>query len=353
MLAAVGVVFGPPVLGSATPAMSACPSPGPARLDAERKYHPGHYVSIGRAQSRKGNFPTALGDGVRGIQLRYRWADLEPRQDHYDFSAVEQALATVARANLQLVVMIEDKSFRDESPLPAYLQERYGVQANHGFMARRWDPYVIERMNRLVEAFGRRLDCNPNLEGVAFQETALGLDAAQLEAQGYTPEKYRDALVTMLRSAAESLPTSRVFWYMNFLPRKQDYIADVAREVAGTGVVMGGPDILPDNPALERRVYPFYEDFRGRMKLFGSMQNDSYRHPRGGGKVKGKGYGVEFKNAEVGPAGYWSMEDLFEFARDRLHVNYIFWQYRMTPEPPDTHDWSDAREVIARHPRMS
>jgi hypothetical protein len=339
-------------LGSPARAADACRPPGSALPDGERKYHPGHYVSIGRAELRKG-VDTAFGNGVRGIQLRYRWADLEPKQDQYDFAAIARDLGNVARANLQLVVMIEDKSFQSDSPLPAYLQEQYSVQGKRGYMAKRWDPYVAERLSRLVQALGRQFDCNPNLEGIAFQETALGLDTAQLERYGYTPEKYRDALVKMLRNASDSLPSSRVFWYMNFLPGKQEYIADIARDVAGTGVVMGGPDILPDNQALERRVYPFYEEFRGRMKLFGSMQNDSYRHPHGGGKVKGKSHGAAVQNVAVGPEGYWSMEDLYAFARDRLHLNYIFWEYRTARQPPDSHDWSDAREVISRHPTLS
>jgi len=351
LVVATGLVLGPG-LGSLAHAADACRSPGSALPDGERKYHPGHYVSVGRAELRKG-LPTAFGDGVRGIQLRYRWADLEPKQDQYDFSAIERDLGLAARSNLQLVAMIEDKGFQGESPLPDYMQGQYSVQNKRGYMAKRWDPYVVERMSKLVQAFGRRFDCSPNLEGVAFQETALGLDAAQLEQYGYTPEKYRDALVETLRNAVDSLPSSRVFWYMNFLPGKQDYIADIARDVAGRGVVMGGPDILPDNQALERRVYPFYDEFRGRMKLFGSMQNDSYRHPHGGGKVKGKSNGENVQNAAVGPEGYWSMEDLYTFARDHLHLNYIFWEYRTTRQPPDSHDWTDAREVIARHPTLS
>lgn len=330
----------------------ACRPLDAALPEAQRKYHPGHYVSIGRAALRKG-VSTALGEGVRGIQLRYRWADLEPAQGQYDFSAVARDLAIASKANLQFVAMIEDKSFQDESPLPAYLQDRYIVRGKRGYTAVRWDPYVVERMSKLVEAFGRRFDCHPSLEGVAFQETAPSVDASQLERSGYTPEKYRDALISVLRSASHSLPRSRVFWYMNFLPGKQGYIAEIARELAGTGVVMGGPDILPDNPALQRRVYPFYGEFRGRLKLFGSMQNDSYRHPRGGGKVKGKGSGHPDAQRGAGPAGYWSMEDLYAFARDRLHVNYIFWEYRMQPQPPDSHDWADARAVIARHPKLS
>jgi hypothetical protein len=335
-------------------ASDACQQPGAALPDAQRKFHPGHYVSIGPAELRKG-VSTAFGNGVRGIQLRYRWADLEPTQDQYDFSSVARDLRAAGQANLQFVAMIVDKSFQEDSPLPAYLQERYSYQAKRGIAAMRWDPYVVQRMSKLVQAFGRQFDCDPHLEGIAFQETALSLELPRLQQYGYTPEKYRDALVGMLRSASQSLPTSRVFWYMNFLPGKQEYIADIANAVAGTGVVMGGPDILPDNQALERRVYPFYEEFRGHLKLFGSMQNDSYRHPHGGGKVKGGKQAAvsEGEQNGPGPEGYWSMEDLYAFARDRLHLDYIFWEYRTESHPPGSHNWSDAREVIARHPTLS
>ena len=181
-------------------------SPRPLRLD--------------RTSAPRKGVDTALGEGVRGIQLRYRWADLEAQQDQYDFSAIERDLASVTRANLQLVVMIEDKSFQGESPLPAYLQERYTVESKRGYMAKRWDPYVVERMSKLVQAFGRRFDCNPNLEGIAFQETAIRTRPGATQAARYTPEKYRDALLTTLRNATVSLPRSRVFWYMNFLPAR-------------------------------------------------------------------------------------------------------------------------------------
>jgi hypothetical protein len=148
----------------------------------------------------------------------------------------------------------------------------------------------------------------------------------------------------MLRGAAAGVPRSRVFWYMNFLPGNQGYLDDIAHAVAGTGVVMGGPDILPENSALEQRVYPLYDRFRGRLKLFGSMQHDSYRHRRGG---DGLGAAVKPGSTEL-----WSMEDLFLFARDKLHVDYVFWEYRTRRSPPDSRDWSEARDVIVRHPEL-
>ena len=306
--------------------------------ESQRKFHPGHYVSIGRGEARKG-INNVKAQGVTGVQLRYRWADLEPDEGHYDFAPIARDLEAATRADLQLVVMIEDKSFDYEMPTPAYLHDKRTVATrNRGYMAVRWDPEVSDRFRQLIANLGAQFDCNPHFEGVAFQETALSLDDAVLSQYGYTPEKYRDSLIGLLRAAAKSVPTSRVFWYMNFLPRRQEYIGDIAQAIVGTGVVMGGPDVLPENQALARRVYPFYDKFSGRLKLFGSMQHDSYRQRRSTGAS--------------GDSPYWSMDEMFTFARDRLHVDYLFWEYRTKRQPPDSRDWDDAREVIARNPTL-
>ncbi len=316
-------------------AVAQCPAVGPQK-ESERKFHPGHYVTIGRHELRSGvNVNAVLGEGVTGIQLRYRWSDLERDRDRYDFTQIRRDLDTVAKNKLQLVAVIEDKSFNGELPTPAYLQGGQTLRGKRGYTAKRWDPAVVDRMTRLVAALGAELDCHPNLEGIAFQETALSLDDTVLHANGYTPEAYRDALQRQLRAATEGLPRSRVFWYMNFLPGQQEYLSEIAANLVGSGLVMGGPDILPDNDALTRRAYPLYERFRGQMKLFGSMQPDSYRHQR---------------KAAAAADDFWSMEELFVFARDKLHVDYVFWEYRAKRQPANSRDWAEAREVIARHP---
>lgn len=331
--AALLAVLSGPLAAPAVPAE--CPAAAPQK-ESERKYHPGHYVTIGRHELRSGvNVNAVLGEGVTGIQLRYRWSDLERERDRYDFTQIRRDLDTVAKNGLQLVAVIEDKSFNGEMPTPAYLQDGYTLRGKRGYTAKRWDPFVVDRMGRLVAALGAEFDCHPNLEGIAFQETALSVDDSVLHANGYTPQAYRDALQRQLRAATASLPRSRVFWYMNFLPGQQEYIGEIAAGLVGSGLVMGGPDILPDNDALARRSYPLYERFRGQMKLFGSMQPDSYRHPR---------------KAAASGDDFWSMEELFVFARDRLHVDYVFWEYRARRQPSNSRDWTEAREVIARHP---
>jgi hypothetical protein len=320
---------------STAPACKPVAAPLP---EAQRKFHPGHYISIGPAQMAKGleeALKRSLSDEIKGVQLRYRWTDLEPLEGRYDLSLIARDLEVAARWKLQLVAVIEDKSFNDRPPpTPAYLHAKHTLRSRQGYTAVRWDPYVNQRLQQLVAEIGAQFDCNPNLEGIAFQESAPNLADEVLAASGYTPEKYRDALLALLRSASQSLPRSRIFWYMNFLPGGQAYLGDIARTLAGTGLVMGGPDVLPDNEPLAERVYPLYEALNGRLPLFCSMRHPSYRH------------------LKAGASGYWSMEDLFVFARDELHVDYLFWEYSSRPNPPGSRDWAEALAVMDRYPTL-
>ena len=56
-------------------------------------------------------------------------------------------------------------------------------------------------------------------------------------------------------------------------PVQQNYIASA---VAPLRVLMGGPDVRPDNPKLLSRAYPFYDEFDGQMRLFGQVQAVCY-----------------------------------------------------------------------------
>ena len=309
---------------------------------AERplKYHPGHYISLarddGHAEMREAGKP-----GVTGIQKRYLWADLEPAPGRYEFSRIESDLELASRLGLQLVVFIEDKTFSDVVPIPAYLRQgRHALPLadSQGWIAKRWDPVVIERFSALLTALGSRFDGHPGFEGVALQESALSLDMGTARAHGYEPEAYRDALIEILVAARRAFPRSQVFWYMNFLEGGNAYLADIATALVPHRIAMGGPDVLPDNASLRRHAYPLYERFKGELTLFCSIQNVSYAHPRRDGAKS---------------ARYWTMEQLFEFARDELHVEYLFWNRKNWRKPPDSYDWTDALPVIRDHPRFN
>ncbi len=234
-------------------------------------------------------------------------------------------------------LFIEDKSFTDVNPAPEYLLPLSAPNRKGGFTLMRWNPEVYEAMQALFAAVGGEFDCDPHFEGIAIQESAPGLDKSVLKKYAYTPEKYRDALIEVLVSAADSMPNSNVFWYMNFLPGKQAYLTDIAAAAAAKGVAMGGPDVLPDTDSLKKRVYPLYDQFAGKMTLFSSMQFDSYAHP----------------HAVPAETRYWTMQEMFEFARDELHVTYLFWNLKTWRKPKDSYDWSDALPVIGANPAFN
>jgi len=322
----------------------ACGAVAPPTVSAGgRKYHAGHYIVMGKGAATQALMTTAIKPGVVGVMKRYTWRSLEPSQGVYNFAEIKSDLVWAAANGMRLIAMIEDKTFTKEKDGPAYL-DSYEIWhapdgvAQGGYVMKRWDPVVVARFNALVKALGAQVDSNKNFEGISMQESSLSMSPAALKTIGYTPEKYRDALINILTSASASLPTSRVFWLMNFLTGNQAYIANIANAVASKGVIMGGPDVWPDNKALQSRVYPYYAQFAGKMPLFGQVENVNYSEPHMTSGYKTK---------------YWTMLELYNYALTKLHVNYMFWVRITKPATAPGYDWGDALPVIAAHPNLN
>jgi hypothetical protein len=119
---------------------------------------------------------------------------------------------------------------------------------------------------------------------------------------------------------------------MNFMPRNQTYLADIASAVSETGVIMGGPDVMPDDWAPQQHTYPLYDQFAGKLPLFGQIEPVCYAHEH-----KGIGY----------PSKYWTMTELFLYARDNQNVDYMFWVRYPNKQFYNSYDFYDALPVIA------
>lgn len=305
-----------------------------------RKYNPGHYVRLLSYNDREAGLDQADQDGVTGVLKMYRWRDLEPSRGNYDFSEIEQDLVYLSSRGLQLIVMLEDKTFKNENPVPNYLNTADHVRRNRpgGYTAIRWSPTVVARTKALITALGNRFDSNPYFEGVSTQESAPGLDGPILDATGYTPEKYRDALVDVLTHATEAMPTSRVFWYVNFFPRKLSYMAEVIDAVKDTGVVVGGPDVLPDEHALQAHLYPTLRSFQGQLPLLGQVESMCYHHEHEDPSAATK---------------YWTMPELFSYAKNNLKVNYMIWVNHRKPDFADSYSVQDVWPVIRNNPSFN
>ena len=309
----------------------------PPQTAGGRKYNKGHYVGLLRKAGGNVQIRDALRPGMKGVMKRYTWKELEPNSGSYNLSGIQSDLNLVASLGLQLIVMIEDKTFVNENPMPGYLSSNQFVRKNRpgGYTAVRWNTTVVNRMKALMKAIGQRFDSNPNFEGVALQESAPGLPGVDLNATGYTAAKYRDALIAVLLDATKSMPTSRVFWFMNFMPQNQSYLNDVANAVKSSGVVLSGPDIQPDDHAIVKSVYPIIWNFKNKMPIAHQIEGSCYRHLHAD-----KSY----------PTKYWTPAELFKYGRDSLGDDYMFWVRVTNANPADSYDWFDALPVIKNNP---
>ena len=298
-----------------------------------KKSTPGQYAALPRTSDYGPTMVRAHVPGLKGFLIRATMRELEPTQGTYNFVSLHVPLQYCERNGLQLVLMIVDKTFRGgERPLPVYLQRHEIPNRQGGFTAARWRPDFIWRMKALLKAIGLRYDKHPNFEGVSLQETSLSLSDKSLDTAGYTPELYRDGLINVINSANTSMPNTRVFWHMNFLPRKQSYIAHVAAAIAPGQHLMGGPDWRPDAYILKRSCYPFYVQFKDRMTTFIDNQYDSYEH----------------LHREASKTKYWTPDELYDSAKAQIFVDYYFWTYLPKPKVADAYCYTDAIPVIAR-----
>lgn len=314
-----------------------------ASEDREMKYHPGHYVAIQASESVE-DIRHLDERAVRGVIKRYTWKRLEPEPGEYRFGAIARDLDFLAARDKQLIAFIIDKSFGPYPVLPAYLSDHKLHGEGGGVCAMRWDPFVIDRLTALGRALGEAFDAHPNFEGVAVQESALDIPLEVARENGYTPDKYKIALIDILIGLKGNMPRSQVFWYMNFLPEKQEGLREIAQAIVPHQIAMGGPDILPHRKYMARVSYPLYKAFKDELPLFCSAQNDSYKHHKNDVNNQTK------NRVAIHAEGYLSMEDIFLFARDSLYVDYVFWQHKYEKTDPKERDFDDAIEVIRRYP---
>jgi hypothetical protein len=194
-----------------------------------------HYVFFGRDRERI-NEPSFLDSpAFAGAQLKYTWKELEPEKDKYDTDLIEGDLAILQAHGKRLFIQLQDISFSTQIVnVPEYLQEdpvynggahiQYEVEDEQdeqvtpiGWVARRWDPAVLDRFSKLLQALGKTLD--GKIEGINFAETSVGFGhTGEYFPEGFTFETYRDGIKSMMKAGRDAFPTSTVIVYANFMP---------------------------------------------------------------------------------------------------------------------------------------
>jgi hypothetical protein len=265
---------------------------------------------------------------IEGAQVVYLWRQLEPRKDQYDFGAIREDLALLARHGKRLFVQIQDVTFSAaRRPVPEYLttESEYhgGVDPQFadddtahavvvGWIARRWDPAVQARLHKLFDAVGREFD--GRIEGVNLAETAASYGAdLQRHPAGFTREIYRDAIIANMRALKDAFPISVVIQYVNFMPGEwrptedKGFLRAVYEAARQSNVGVGGPDLLPFRRGQLGSSYPLINEVAASVPVGMAVQdgNLAERHPRTGQPI--------------------TLPELLDFATGYLHVDYMFW----------------------------
>lgn len=272
---------------------------------------------------------------LEGAQITYSWRQLEPEMDKYDFSPIREDLKFLKSKGKKLWIQFSDVTFGPQwINVPRYLlkdpkynggaDKQYRSHDNldehpehEGWMARRWDPAVQERLHKLFSALGKEFD--GRIVGINLAESSVGVgETGKLFPKGFTPEIYRDAIVTNLKALKRAFPKSIALQYANFMPREwrpsddKGYLRAVYRAARDSKVGVGGPDLKPYQPGHMGNSYPLIREVAGSVPVGVAVQDGNYAHvnPRTGKRV--------------------TIAGQIEFATEYLKVDYIFW---CTEEP--------------------
>jgi hypothetical protein len=322
-----------------------------------RKANYGHYFATRSADTPADAAMLCGQPGVRGVVWRRTWGEVEPVAGVYDFSSFDEVLAAIAGSGnpqCQLWLFIEYKSFLSspvKNPCPPYLQPQYsapnegGEGASTCFM---WEPVVLQAYVAMMKAAAARYDANPRVEGMIFQESALGFTGtySQDVADGgtYTPEGWRDGMIQLVSQCASAFQRSRCVSFLNFIRGGQQYLQDVAAAIAAVPrnrACVSGPDLLPNEPKLFTGPNAIYQVIaRHRGCRSNSAQNKSY-------EVEGCDTDCIFRFGVGGTFGQFS--ETAPLTSGLCINSYLFWNHRFYPSATGL-DWTAALPVIANNP---
>lgn len=291
-----------------------------------------HYVFFGMDREKIKDAKSFLETSAfEGAQVAYSWRQLEQGKDNYEFSMIREDLAFLNAHGKKLWIQIQDVMFSPQwKPVPEYIlrdpQYQGGVDRQYkyksgdeahavavgGGVARRWDPAVRERFQKLLLTLGKEFD--GRVAGINCEETSADFgESGRLFPSGFTPEIYRDAIIENMKVLKRAFPKSIALVYANFMPGEwrplndRGYLRAVYHAARELKVGVGGPDLLPFKPGQMGSSYPLIREVAGEIPVGIAVQdgNSAHINPKTGKRV--------------------TIAEQIAFATEYLHADYIFW----------------------------
>jgi len=288
-----------------------------------------HFMYVARDRGRLRGHAMLDEPRIAGAQVMYLWSALEPARDQYDFSAIEADLEFLQAHGKALFVQLQDATFFNlYQPAPAYLLSgefdggavpQYNDDGDpEGWTVKRWNPAVQERFGKLLDALGRQFD--GRIEGINLQESAIGVTAEQDPT--FSPPAYAQALRHRMRALKSAFPRSVTMQYANFMPGEwlpwedEGYLRGLYRYGDEIGVGLGGPDLMVRRRGQLNHTIAMMHEHDYSVPLGIAVQDGNYIGQTGADGAIADEIRRERRNL---------VPMLYEFARDFLRVDYLFW----------------------------
>jgi len=289
-----------------------------------KKFHPGNYILVNLNGSqdpdKKFNAVTQYA-GFLGIHKRYRWRDLEPEKNKYDFSDIHRDLKWLKSKNKRLIIHLSDTLTGMRAQMvPDYIlkdAEYWGgvvpkKKDSKRFLTKLWVPTIIDRIVKLQMMLGASFDKDPNVELFNIEESALGIHCDKVGEYGYSHKLYLEGLKRRMAGAKAAFPNTNVVQYVNYsgcgggniiVPSIMEY----AKEI---GVGLGGPDIKIHSQRLSNVVYPYLCMNKNIFPIAYSVQRSNYQQRK------------------VSKNSFYSVKEVFKFGSKNLCMDYVSWVQR-------------------------
>lgn len=286
-----------------------------------------HLVYFAKDRELIANHPVLFQSMFLGAQIMYSWRELEPEKGKYDFSMLKHDYMYLKKYHKKLFIQLQDATFNPQrKAVPDYLLSadydggavlQYNDEEKpEGWVAKRWNKKVRERFELLLKALGKAWD--GKIEGINLQETAVGVSAKT--DTNFSEEGYVQGLKENMLALKKSFPVSTKMIYANFLPGEwlpgndKGYLRSIYQYGEAIGVGLGGPDLMVTRKGQLNHTLAMMHEYNYTVPLGIAVQDGNYIGETGNTSEESK----KASHSNIVPL-------LHAFAKDFLHINYMFW----------------------------
>ncbi|HNR41031.1 MAG TPA: hypothetical protein PKL65_02270 [Bacteroidales bacterium] len=190
-----------------------------------------------------------------------------------------------------------------------------------GWVAKRWNAMVQHRFAILMKKLGEEFD--GKIEGINLQESAVDING-KVDST-FTPKRYAESIKTNMLALKKAFPVSTTMQYANFMPGEwlpwedEGYLRSVYQYGQKIGVGLGGPDLMVRREGQLNHIIAMMHENKFTVPLGIAVQDGNYI-----GKTCADNDYED--NPGQGLHGHENIVPLLHaFAKDFLHVSYMFW----------------------------